>query len=127
MKNFKLSTAVKTFSLAGVFAVAAFGATELRSSQASLADLQGQSSTYALTVSDAVAVTQLVKAVGGEVGNVSSGVGSVQAVLTQDQLELVSRSNFVSRVAAQPENSRTALSDAGQNQANQVAGVWWNR
>jgi hypothetical protein len=127
MKNFKLNASVKAFSIAGVFAVAALGATDLRSSQADFADSHGQSAMYALTVNDAVAVTQLVKAVGGEISNVASGVGSVQASLTQEQLELVSRSNFITRVSAQPEGSSATLSSAVDNQVNQVAGVWWNR
>jgi len=127
MKNLKLNSAVKAFSVAGVFAVAAFGASDLRSSQVGPADFHEQSAMYALTVNDAVAVTQLVKAVGGEVSNVASGVGSVQASLTLEQLELVSRSNFVTRVSAQPEGIAAALSSAADDQLNQVAGVWWNR
>jgi hypothetical protein len=116
----KARSIVKPFAIASVFASAVFGAGELRSSQT--ISSESNASVYVLTVSDAIAASELVQSVGGELQEAPAGFGLVVASLTDNQLDLVSRSANVSRISESTSSDTNTVGIVDESQALQVAG-----
>ena len=125
MKFMNNTPVIKSLAIAGAVSLAFFGSSELRSSQ--VVEVASTSSQpYVLSVSDTIAVTDLVISVGGEVGARSS-LGIIEASLTSEQLELVSRSASVSRISNSAEEYSDSLSSSELSSELQVAGWYWGR
>ena len=124
MKSINKTPVFKSLAIAGAVSLAFFGSTELRSSQGEFASAPTQS--YVLSVSDAIAVTDLVVSVGGQVSS-EGAFGVVTANLTSEQLELVSRSASVSRISKTSDEFDNSLSSVGSADGVQVAGWYWGR
>ncbi|MEM0952964.1 MAG: hypothetical protein AAGI24_02385 [Pseudomonadota bacterium] len=120
--NISKKSAVKSIAIAGIASAAFFGSSELRSSQAAIATTEA--TPYVLSVTDAIAVTELVTSVGGQVGE-STAFGVVEATLTEDQLQLISRSDDVSRISEVESGAADAVTAISETDSLQVAGWWW--
>ncbi|MEE4190065.1 MAG: hypothetical protein V2I66_00720 [Halieaceae bacterium] len=111
---------MKNFTRAGFFAgaivLSTLGSASLHSSTASV-----ESKSYLLKVSNVMEAAQLVESVGGNVTETAASISYLGATLTQEQLQLLSRSELVVRIS----EHQVADADEFAPGSEEVAGSIW--
>ena len=111
---------------AGALALSTLGSASIHSWTES-----DESKPYLLKVSNVIEAAQLIESVGGSVTETAISIRYLGAKLTEEQLQLLSRSGLVLRIAEQQNASVDLQSDfvAGNwwNRNNDVAGIWWRK
>ena len=114
---------MKSFTRAGLFAgalaLSTLGSTSLHSSTESI-----EAKPYLLKVSNVMEAAQLVESVGGSVTETAASISYLGATLTEDQLQLLSRSGLIVRI---DEQQSADAEDPFAEDSDQVAGNWWWR
>ena len=104
---------------AGALALSTLGSASLHSSTESI-----EAKPYLLKVSNVMEAAQLVESVGGSVTETAVSISYLGANLTDEQLELLSRSGIVVRISEQHSASAEGGNEVG---GDVIAGNWWHR
>ncbi len=102
---------------AGAIALSTLGSASLHSSTESI-----KSKAYLLKVSNVTEAAQLVESVGGSVTETAASISYLGATLTEEQLQLLSRSGLVVRIS---EYQLTSAEDNFEDASDEVAGSIW--
>ena len=121
---------MRNFTRAGLFAGAialgTLGSASLQSSTESI-----EAKPYLLKVSNVMEAAQLVESLGGSVTETAASISYLGAALTEEQLQLLSRSDLIVRIDEQQGDwSETANRTAGlwwRKKGNATAGLWWRK
>ncbi len=112
---------MKKFTRAGLFAgaiaLSTLGSASLHSSTENI-----EAKAYLLQVSNVMEAVHLVESVGGSVTETAASISYLGATLTEEQLQLLSRSNLVVRISEHQVASADEAFDSG---SEEVAGSIW--
>lgn len=116
---------MKNFTRAGLFAgaiaLSTLGSASLHSSTQSI-----ESNSYLLKVSNVVEAAQLVESIGGNVTETAASISYLGASLTDEQLQLLSRSDLVVRISV---HKGASAEESFEAETGGVASNywWWHR